>query len=84
MTVDLLKLFVAFGNVIGSIYYFIFDWTNDFHWPIEQINAFILRSSLYWRLKWYTCVTNVKLEHLMILSLERIMNVTILTWQSIF
>ena len=25
MTVDLLKLFVAFGNVIGSIYYFIFD-----------------------------------------------------------
>ena len=51
MTVDLLKLFVAFGNVIGSIYYFIFDWTNDFRWPIEQINAFILRSSLYWRLK---------------------------------
>ena len=25
MTVDILKLFVAFGNVIGSIYYFIFD-----------------------------------------------------------
>ena len=24
---------------------------NDFRWPIEQINAFILRSSLYWRLK---------------------------------
>ena len=37
MTVDLLKLFVAFGNVIGSIYYFIFDWTMIFIDPLNKL-----------------------------------------------
>ena len=37
MTVDLLKLFVAFGNVIGSIYYFIFDWTMIFVDPLNKL-----------------------------------------------
>ena len=64
---------------------------NDFRWPIEQINAFIFTIFIVLKTKLFqysathvTLVTNVKLEHLMILSLERIMNVTILTWQSIF